>query len=741
MIKYLVAIGTLAFSGSLYGQASSGLPAPPTVSITGYGAKCNWNGSTGTDDTAAFQAGSNAASASYAITGIPVTITIPYGCTLGTSSGHTTITVGSGVHWQGPGSIFVPVQSTNELFLSLSTNDVSFEGLTITMVSNASGCGPSQDNDLCSAIRWNGSSSGTGTAYKKFYARNNTIINSGWGITVLAQAGLDTLSDIHIDGNTITESAIPVTSYQYADAIHVGGSVSAITISHNVVTGRSDAGIALTSELSGSTVRQCQFATVTGNTLYEDRVGIDNSGCSNVQISGNLAMADISTSSSNPAFRSIYYNATPVNVNVSGNTFKNYQGTGTDVTAKFDCQGGCGTNLNSKFTGNKFLTAYFRGSMIDVSDNTVEAGGEMTFDWDTVNGIGSDYITVGSNGWQNGGIVNISGTNAGVYFDDFLAPQVGTGISYTNPTYFNAVSATFASVTDNGLTPGNCVQAGTGGMLTTTSGACGSGGSSVGVSNANFVFVGDSITCGSYSSTGCQTSPVTMNSTGYTASTTGSASSGSTSLTVASAVGIVNGELVVGAGIVPGTTGTISGTTVTLSQATTSALSATPVSFGLMSYPAQAMRRAALTGNGNTGTNVGVSGWTVAQTSSLTTRRTCIRLAPSQTGKPGYLFLQIGTNDVCKVSAVATSESESYFLLADGPGRRLDLIAFTIPNGPWVRTSGTTGQWMNDFIRANGTVWNRLVDEATVLTITTTTPFGTPTACIRLMPDTRSWPS
>jgi hypothetical protein len=460
VIKYLVVLGSLTVSGSLYGQATSGLPAPPTVSVSAYGAKCNWNGSTGTDDSVAFQAASNAASASYAGNGIPVTITVPNGCTLGTSSGHTTITVGSGVHWQGPGSIFVPMQSTNELFLTLSTNDVSFEGLTITMVSNTSGCGPSQNNDLCSAIRWNGSSSGTGTAYKKFYARNNTIINSGWGITVLAQAGLDTLSDIHIDGNTIIESALPVTAYQYADAIHVGGGVSAITISHNMATGRGDAGIALSTEISGSTVRQCQFATVTGNTLYEDRVGIDNSGCSNVQVTGNLVMADISTSTSNPAFRSIYYNATPVNVNVTGNTFRNYQGTGTDVTAKFDCEGGCGTNLNSKFTGNKFFTTYFRGSMIDVSDNTVEAGGAMTFDWDTVNSIGSYYITVGSNGWQNGGTVNFSGTNAGVYFDDFLAPQVGAGISYTNPTYFNAISANFASLTVPTATAGtNTTQA------------------------------------------------------------------------------------------------------------------------------------------------------------------------------------------------------------------------------------------------------------------------------------------
>lgn len=46
-------------------------------------------------------------------------------------------------------------------------------------------------------------------------------------------------------------------------------------------------------------------------------------------------------------------------------------------------------------------------------------------------------------------------------------------------TFANATSTLFTASTiwDGGLTPGNCVQAGTGGILTTTAGACGSGGS------------------------------------------------------------------------------------------------------------------------------------------------------------------------------------------------------------------------------------------------------------------------
>lgn len=62
--------------------------------------------------------------------------------------------------------------------------------------------------------------------------------------------------------------------------------------------------------------------------------------------------------------------------------------------------------------------------------------------------------------------------------------------------------------------------------------------------------------------------------------TTGTASIGGTSLAVASAGGIVPGQLVSGVGIAPNTfVANVSGTTVTISQATTAPLSSTPVIF------------------------------------------------------------------------------------------------------------------------------------------------------------------
>jgi DNA-binding beta-propeller fold protein YncE len=66
-----------------------------------------------------------------------------------------------------------------------------------------------------------------------------------------------------------------------------------------------------------------------------------------------------------------------------------------------------------------------------------------------------------------------------------------------------------------------------------------------------------------------------------TANTTATFSSGASSITVASATSIMSGQLVVGAGIAPGTTvsGPPSGTTVNLSFPTTAAESSTPVVF------------------------------------------------------------------------------------------------------------------------------------------------------------------
>jgi hypothetical protein len=85
--------------------------AGATLSVLSYGAHCNWNGTSGTDDTAAFNSAATAAHALYVTSGSPVVVAVPYGCTLGTGAGNTTVTWPSGVYWEGPGEIIVPAQT------------------------------------------------------------------------------------------------------------------------------------------------------------------------------------------------------------------------------------------------------------------------------------------------------------------------------------------------------------------------------------------------------------------------------------------------------------------------------------------------------------------------------------------------------------------------------------------------------------------------------------------------------
>ena len=99
-----------------------------------YGARCDWDGRRGTDDTAAFEAAAAAASASYKETGKPVEVRIGPSCEVA-----STVTFGSGVHWIGPGTVYVPRQ-TKEIFRARNADDVSVAGITIEVL--AEDCGP-----------------------------------------------------------------------------------------------------------------------------------------------------------------------------------------------------------------------------------------------------------------------------------------------------------------------------------------------------------------------------------------------------------------------------------------------------------------------------------------------------------------------------------------------------------------------------------------------------------------------
>jgi hypothetical protein len=398
------------------------------IDVRDYGAACNWNNvtHTGTDDTAAFNAASSAANIIYLHTGAPINVTVPYGCEI-----EHSVVQKSGTHFAGPGSIYVPVNTDSPTFIADMSDDVAITDLEIVALTNSSSCSPTSNNDLCAAIAWQTSSREAKVKHRSLTFKGNRITNFGWGIVVLAADGTDTVSDVDVEGNTVISS----TPYSFADGIHLGGSISGFTISNNYVYGRSDSAIAVTSETDG---HLCSGGTITGNIVLENRVGIDDSGCQDLTITGNNVRATTPiTNDSNPAFRSIYYGGvTPQRINVTGNTFINYVDPSDDHAAKFDNYGGGSTRFYASFTDNMTSFIYVRGSSVSVASNTMPPGAGIYLDYDVTNGIPSDGILVGTNNWLGGGQLT-AGANPALFTNNHLATQLTAGtITYTNAANF-----------------------------------------------------------------------------------------------------------------------------------------------------------------------------------------------------------------------------------------------------------------------------------------------------------------
>jgi hypothetical protein len=399
-----------------------------SIDVRNYGAACNWNNTThsGTDDTAAFSAASSAANIIYLQTGAPVDVIVPYGCEIANS-----VVQKSGTHFIGPGSIYVPVNNESPTFIADMSDDVAITDLDIVAVTNSSSCSPTSDNDLCAAIAWQTSSREAKVQHQKVRFQGNRITNFGWGIVVLAADGTDTVSDVSIEGNTVTSS----TPYSFADGIHLGGSISGFKISNNYVYGRSDSAIAVTSEMNG---HLCSGGTISGNILLENKVGIDDSGCQDLTVTGNNVRATTPiTNQSNPAFRSLYYGGvTPQLINVSGNIFINYVDPSDDYATKFDNYGGGITRYYASFTDNMTSFIYVRGSSVSVANNTMLPGAGIYLDYDGTNGVPSDGLLIGTNNWLNGGQLT-AGANPALFTNNHLAAQLTAGaITYINLANF-----------------------------------------------------------------------------------------------------------------------------------------------------------------------------------------------------------------------------------------------------------------------------------------------------------------
>jgi len=392
-----------------------------TFSVTSYGAACNSNANTGggTDDTAAFTSAAAAAHAAYVTNGSPQIVVLPAGspCRINSAVGGTA-GIGSGVVFEGPGTIVVPTQSGATLSFFDADNS-GVENLTLKILS-----GPGGNNAALSAISWQ-SSSGDASAHTNFFARSNHIIDGSWGILVAYSAGTGSLSNVDITGNTVASSIV----YTNADGIHVAGSVSGITINGNRVSNRGDAAIALSSEL-GSPSYVLSGAVVSNNVCINDLVGLDNSGATNATWSNNYVSATLSTSSSNPAARSILYGGVvPVNVKFIGNYLANYQN--IDYAAKVD-NTGSNVAANVEWIGNTFNAPnalYIAGNSIAVHDNIFPNGSLLSVAYDTITNCcyTTQNVMIGFNYWLGSGTISSQG-NPAYYSNNSLAHQQANGI-------------------------------------------------------------------------------------------------------------------------------------------------------------------------------------------------------------------------------------------------------------------------------------------------------------------------
>lgn len=417
-VAAIQALSLLTAQVGLASETSRALPGEQTLDVrqAPFGARCDWNGNSGTDDTAAFRAAAAAASATYQRTGKAVQIHIGKACEL-----SSTVVFGSGVHWVGPGTIYVPVQKQGVL-RAQNADDVAVSGITIEVLDQA--CG--SNNASCSAISWEATAQDD-RAHSHLTIDHNIIHHANWGVLVGYAAGRGSLSGVEITGNQVDSPR----AYMDADGIHVAGRVRDFVIERNTVSNRGDAGIAASSEVPRFV---CSDGLIEDNVLMEDQVGLDNSGCTHTLWRENCVRAETSPSVSNPAFRSITYLGLRSSfVTAIGNYLQNAPGR-AEFAMKVD-EDARGGDQNIVLRGNTILSPlslYLRGAGIRVEGNVFAAySSAVTIDYDGPRMIATDSIFLGANRWAGSGVVQ-SGSNPSLLTHLTVTPQsFGTSGSYT----------------------------------------------------------------------------------------------------------------------------------------------------------------------------------------------------------------------------------------------------------------------------------------------------------------------
>jgi hypothetical protein len=393
---------------------------PHYENVAAYGAACNWSGTSGTDDTAAFQAAAAAANKTYAATGQPVKIYFSGNCLV-----NGLVSYGSGVWWEGLGGTITVSSQTGYTFQAVNADDVGWDNMVINVLLPSS-----STKTIFSVINWMENAQDS-IVHHGVFIRNNVIRNSTYGILVIyavSPPAAGSLTDVNISGNTVDSP----TPFSNADGIHIDGNVNTITIANNRVSNRGDGAISLTAEAASvNPLDVPRSFTIVGNTLTQDRVGIDISGAQYGTVTGNtVAATGYQQIVGGPALRIIYYYGASSNITVTGNYFQVGSLTQNgeafvDINDSY-VSGQTPPDCNCVIAGNTFAASTpsfsIKANRVSFIGNTILPGGHVLVDYNAGANMPTQNVMIGTNNWLGDGTLTV-GRNGSLSVNIQVAPQ------------------------------------------------------------------------------------------------------------------------------------------------------------------------------------------------------------------------------------------------------------------------------------------------------------------------------
>lgn len=401
----------------------------------------------------------------------PTTINNPGGSGIGQSK--LVISAGNGV-----GINANPVSNVD-----LYTSSVSFSSMTVRSIGNVSGklIVTDSGNTASShrAIDVSATQSGTSNFTTGVYSACNAVDgfnNSCSSFYSLAKSSVGATA-VGVNGNANGNG----TSYGFfSDAFGTGTNYGLYTTALNGTSNYSlytDQGLAY---INGGPGLNAQFGisggSLTARNLSNTLVAVDANGVlisTTVTGSGTNLLPSTNTWTGSNTFQS------SVTVAGSGNGVISLTISGSTYTAT--------SSSSSNTVGHLAVWSSTNNTLMDGGVPGSGGGGSGSgtigvtpqYQVPFMASVSSNVLTSSANFTNNGSTISMNGIQTIVQSN--VSSEMAAGVLFNYATS----SMTISSMSVSSLTSGNCVQAGAGGLLTTTAGACGSGGSGASLSSTN----------------------------------------------------------------------------------------------------------------------------------------------------------------------------------------------------------------------------------------------------------------